>query len=160
MRSGTGTIAILGACGTALFLGACGTSTSGFVGSWTIPDGGGSKTINCPGGGTTTLPITGQIIVIQGSSGNGVTSEPTIVATIDGQSEDFTVTSSTTAALQTVPTILPLETDAGIVQTLTLPSDSIVVNGSNLSETASGTLTNGDAGTCTFLRNVSAVQGG
>jgi hypothetical protein len=142
-------------------LGACGTSTSGMVGTWNITDGGGTETISCPGSGTTNEPITGEVLIVQGSSGNGVTSSSTIVATIDGNSETFTLTNATTASLESggADTFPLAGSDGGALQTLTLTSDNIVVNGTNLSENASGTITGGAAGSCTFSRNISATQG-
>jgi hypothetical protein len=139
-------------------LGACGASTSSLVGTWIIADGGGSKTINCPGQGAATFPITGEVLIVQGSAG-GITSSATIVANIDGISETFNVSNGSTATLVSGMNTFPLQSDAGTLETLTLTSDNIVTGNSSLSETASGTLAGGDGGACTFSRNISATQG-
>lgn len=151
MRTGIGALALC-------LLGACGPATSDFTGTWNITDGGGTEVLNCPGAGLTNVPITGEILIIQGSGPN-VFNSSTIVANIDGVSETFTLTNATTAALQTSSNTFPLQGDGGVLQTLTLTSDNIVVNGSNLSENASGTVAGGSAGTCTFSRNLSATLG-
>ncbi len=140
-------------------LGACGPATTDFDGTWNIPDGGGAETLNCPGQGTTTVPISGEILIVQGSGPN-VFSSSTIVATVNGDSETFTLSNATTAALQSGTNTFPLQTNDGGVETLTLTSDNIVVNGTNLSENASGTVVVGSTGTCTFSRSISATQGG
>jgi hypothetical protein len=68
------------------------------------------------------------------------------------------LSNGTTAALQSGTNTFPLEGDGGVLQTLTLTSDNIVVNGSSMSETASGTVAS-SSGTCTFSRTISATQG-
>jgi hypothetical protein len=137
-------------------LGACGSSTSSLVGTWVIADGGGTKTINCPGQGAATFPIAGPILIVQGSGGN-LTSSATIVANIDGTNETFTV-SGETATLQSGMNTFPVQSDGGTLETLSLTSDNIVVSGANLSETASGTLAATGGSPCTFSRNISASQ--
>jgi hypothetical protein len=137
-------------------LGACGPATTGFDGTWSITDGGGTELLDCPGVSTSNIPITGEILIIQ-NGGPNVFSSSTIVANINGVSETFTLSNANTAALQGSSNVFPLDIDGG-VETLSLTSDNMVVNGANLSENASGTISGGSAGTCTFSRNISATQ--
>lgn len=139
-------------------LGACGPPADNLSGTWTIVDGGGTETLSCPSQGQdplpveTTLAITGQVLIVQGSTGV----LPTIVAEIAGASETFSLNDASDATLQPGSNTFLLATDAGAFETLTVGTDTLKVGASNLVENGSGTLQVGDGGVCNFTRSILA----